>query len=366
MGVAHVRATRAVKRLLLAGMFAFALAGAAAAHDQPFSHARLDLKPQGTQLEIQLHPFDAATVVGLGVADSMTGKIAVARHARAVAEALAPRLQLADGRKPIALAWERTHWDPERRRVVVEYRVDWKQMPGQIHFEAHIVPEDPQHETFLDVRQNDRVLRQAVLTKDKPATDFYTTGAAGALAVSATFVAAGMHHIFIGPDHILFLIGLLLLGGTLRRLFSVVTGFTIGHSITLALATLGIVNPPARIVEPLIALSIVWVGVGNLRTRDGAGDWRLFAALGFGLIHGFGFASVLREFGLPKEALGWSLLSFNLGVEAGQACIVALVAPLLMLLRRTAPRAAPRWVAVASWAVIAAGGYWFVQRILAA
>lgn len=365
MGIAHVRADRAVKRVLLVAACVFLLAGTAGAHDQPFSHARLDLKPTGTQVEVQLHPFDAAMLIGLGVADSTTGEIAVQRHARAIAEALAPRLHLADGRKAIALIWDQSRWDSERRRVVVRYHADWQRMPGQIHFEAHVVPEDPQHETFLDVHQNDRVIRQAVLTKDRPATDFYTTGAAGALAVIATFVAAGMHHIFIGPDHILFLIGLLLLGGRLSRLFTVVTGFTIGHSITLALATLGIVNPPARIVEPLIALSIVWVGIGNLRTKEGGGDWRIFAALGFGLVHGFGFASVLREFGLPKEALGWSLLSFNLGVEAGQACIVALAAPLLLLLRKTAPQAAPRWVAAASWAVIAAGGYWFFQRVLA-
>lgn len=341
------------------------MATAAAAHDQPFSHARLDLAPQRTQLEIQLHPVDAAALIRMGSPDSVTDEPPVYRHARALGEALAPRIAFTDGRRPIALIWEQARWDAGRRRVVVRYRADWRQVPGRIHFEAHVAPDDPQHETFLDVRQGGRVLRQAVLTKDKPATDFYTTGAAGALAVIATFVPAGMHHIFVGPDHILFLIGLILLGGSTRRLLTVVTGFTIGHSVTLALATIGIVNPPGRVIEPLIALSIVWVGIGNLRSREGEGDWRIAAALGFGLIHGFGFASVLRGFGLPKEALGWSLLSFNLGVEAGQACIVALVAPLLGLLRHRAPVAAPRWIAAASWVVIAAGGYWFVERVLA-
>jgi hypothetical protein len=335
-----------------------------AAHDQPFSHARLELDT--ATLEVQLHPVDAASMIGAASPDSVTGALGVVRHGRAVGAALAPRIALSDGGRPIPLTWQHTRWDVERRRVVVSYRAEWKRVPGRIRFEAHVVPDDPQHETFLDVHQKGRVIRQAVLTREHPDTDFYTTGAAGALAVIATFAAAGMHHIFIGPDHILFLIGLLLLGGRLSRLFTVVTGFTIGHSLTLALATLGIVTPPARIIEPLIALSIVWVGIGNLRTREGGGDWRILAALGFGLIHGFGFASVLREFGLPREALGWSLLSFNLGVEAGQACIVGVVAPLLALLRTTAPRAAPRWIAAASWCVIAAGGFWFFQRVFAA
>ena len=369
MGVAHVRAPGgqevrvAVVRWLAVAALAL-VPRVSAAHDQPFSHARLEL--DASTLEIQLHPVDAASLVGASSPDSVTGELPVRRHARAVGDALMPRIALSDGGRPIPLTWEHTRWDPGRRRVVVRYHTGWKRVPGRIQFEAHVVPGDPQHETFLDVHQKGQVIRQAVLTAEHPETDFYTTGAAGALAVIATFVAAGMHHIFIGPDHILFLVGLLLLGGRLSRLLTVVTGFTIGHSLTLALATLGIVNPPARIIEPLIAVSIVWVGIGNLRTREGGGDWRILAALGFGLIHGFGFASVLREFGLPREALGWSLLSFNLGVEAGQACIVAVVAPLLALLRTTAPQAAPRWVAAASWCVIAAGGFWFFQRVFAA
>jgi len=354
-----------MRRLVAGCLFALLVAGPARAHDQPFSHLRVDLGPQGATLEIQLHPVDAASLIGAASPDSVSGELAVYRHARAVGEVLAPRLAMSAGRAPIALIWEQARWDRGRRRVVVRYRTEWRQVPGRIHFEARVVPEDPQHETFLDLRQGGRVLRQAVLNREHPATDIYTGGSAGVLAVIATFVPAGMHHIFIGPDHILFLIGLILLGGSIRRLLTVVTGFTIGHSVTLALATLGIVNPPGRVIEPLIALSIVWVGVGNLRTREGEGDWRIFAALGFGLIHGFGFASVLREFGLPREALGWSLLSFNLGVEAGQACIVAVVAPLLALLRLRAPVSAPRWVTAASWVVIAAGGYWFVERVLA-
>ena len=135
------------------------------------------------------------------------------------------------------------------------------------------------------------------------------------------FVPAGVHHILIGPDHLLFLVGLLLLGGTIRQLLAVVTAFTVAHSITLSLAALNIVTPPARIIEPAIALSIVYVGADNLLVRGGR-DVRAWIAFAFGFIHGFGFANVLREMDLPARALGWSLFSFNVGVEIGQLLVV--------------------------------------------
>ena len=114
----------------------------------------------------------------------------------------------------------------------------------------------------------------------------------GAWAVIKRFVPSGVHHILIGPDHLLFLVGLLLLGGTIRQLTLVVTAFTIAHSITLSLAALNLVTPPPRIIEPAIALSIVYVGADNLLVRGGR-DVRAWIAFAFGFIHGFGFANVL-------------------------------------------------------------------------
>jgi hypothetical protein len=201
--------------------------------------------------------------------------------------------------------------------------------------------------------------------------------------VIRTFTLSGIEHILIGPDHILFLIGLLLLGGSFGRLALIVTSFTIGHSITLSLAALDIVSPPSRIIEPLIALTIIVVGADNLlvlratrkksepsvpsaalgSSEPSAADIRAWLAVAFGLIHGFGFAYVLKEFGLPQAALGWSLFAFNLGVEIGQLLIVVVVAGSLALIRRTS-RATARWIAVGgSVAVILAGGYWFIERV---
>jgi hydrogenase/urease accessory protein HupE len=178
------------------------------------------------------------------------------------------------------------------------------------------------------------------------------------------FITEGIHHIFIGPDHILFIIGLLLMGGGARRLLKIVTAFTIAHSITLALASLQIVNPSPRIIEPAIALSIVYVGVENFISMRHERDIRAGIAFFFGFVHGFGFASVLREFGLPSHALAASLFAFNVGVELGQAAIVLSVAPLLALARAHRPRLAYPIVATGSTVVILAGGYWFVQRII--
>ena len=172
----------------------------------------------------------------------------------------------------------------------------------------------------------------------------------------------GVHHILIGPDHILFLVGLLLLGGTLRQLLLVVTAFTLAHSITLSLAVLNLLNPPAHLIEPAIALSIVCVGADNLLVGEGR-DVRAWIALGFGLIHGFGFASVLQAMGLPPRDIAWSLVSFNVGVELGQLAIVVVAVWLLSALRNWSTTASRRLTVGGSVVVIAAGAFWFVERV---
>ena len=200
---------------------------------------------------------------------------------------------------------------------------------------------------------------------DAAAIEFSLSANQSIAAVVREFVFGGIHHIFIGPDHILFVVGLMLLGGGLGRILKIVTAFTIAHSITLGLATFRVVNPPAAIIEPIIALSIVFVGVHAFLGKGGR-DARLLFAFCFGLIHGFGFANVLQEMMLPRHALGWSLFAFNAGVEIGQACIVAVVAPLLALLHRRSPRIAERVVAAGAVCVTVAGAFWFFQRILPA
>jgi len=223
-------------------------------------------------------------------------------------------------------------------------------------------PYDPVHQTFINIYEDSELRQQMIFNAESGEYTYYTGSTQGALAVMQTFIPAGIHHILIGPDHILFLIGLLLLGGTWGALIKIVTAFTVGHSITLSLAALSIVMPPPRIIEPAIALSIVFVGTDNL-VRGSGRDLRAWAALVFGLVHGFGFANVLREFGLPAEALGWSLFSFNFGVEIGQLAVVVLVAASLGLIRRHSTVAGSRVAWAGSIVVIAAGAYWFVERV---
>jgi len=260
------------------------------------------------------------------------------------------------------------------------FRGDWKQghEPSALQVDCRLFPYDLRHKTFLNLYQSGKLERQEIFDKDVTHLDLHLKGVGSeqsTLTVVAQFFREGTHHIFIGPDHILFIVGLLLLGGTVWQLLKITTAFTVAHSITLALATLGIWNPPPRIIEPLIALSIVFVGLHTSYTlvkgknQDTAKktrpehDPRLLFAFCFGFVHGFGFASVLRELNLPAHALGWSLFAFNLGVEFGQACIVISVAPLLALSYKRSRLLGWRVASVASLAVIVMGAFWFVQRV---
>ncbi len=185
-------------------------------------------------------------------------------------------------------------------------------------------------------------------------------------AQAARFLRLGVEHIFTGYDHIAFVLGLLLLGGTLRRVVAVVTSFTLAHSVTLAAAALGVVTLPPALVEPLIAASIVCIAVENLvelhrpSPRAAARRWRLGFA--FGLVHGFGFAGALTELHLSTAGLATALLSFNAGVELGQATIVAAAFPLVAMLRRW-PARAPLVLRTGSFAIGAAGIFWLAQRL---
>ena len=177
------------------------------------------------------------------------------------------------------------------------------------------------------------------------------------------FLGMGVEHIATGYDHLLFLLGLLLVGGTLRAALEIITSFTLAHSITLALATLDVINVPPRIIEPLIAASIVFVGVQNILRRGEKKRWLLTFC--FGLIHGCGFASALRDLGIGVNggSLVVPLLSFNLGVELGQLVLAALVLPVVWKCRSSA-RFVQRLVPIGSVMIALAGVYWLVQRIL--
>ncbi|MDP2054108.1 MAG: HupE/UreJ family protein [Acidobacteriota bacterium] len=340
----------------------------ALAHPAPFSYLDLHLDAAGVRGTLVVHDLDAAHALAIPSADSLLDPAVAEKHREALVALLAPRLALVFDGQPVMVTWGAIEVVPDRQSLRLAFTVSGGR-PGGVTVRAYMFPHDPIHQTFINIYEESALKHQAILDATRQTVDYYAGTVQGRLSVVRTFVASGIEHILIGPDHILFLIGLLLLGGTLKRLALIVTAFTVGHSITLSLAALDLVSPPAQFVEPLIALTIVVVGADNVlvlrgkAAADKATDIRAWLAAGFGLIHGFGFAYVLKEFGLPQAALGWSLFAFNVGVEVGQLLIVGVAASLLLLVRRQSAAAA-HWVALAgSVAVILAGLYWFVERV---
>jgi hydrogenase/urease accessory protein HupE len=189
----------------------------------------------------------------------------------------------------------------------------------------------------------------------------------GTLEVMAVYVQHGIEHILGGPDHLLFLLGLLLLVRSARRLVATITAFTVAHSITLALATLGVVRLPGPPIEAAIALSIVLVGVEIARLQRGETSLAIelpwAVAFAFGLLHGIGFAGALIRVGLPQSEIPLALFSFNVGVEIAQLGFVAAMLPVLSLFRRVRI-VWPAWARLApAYAIGSLAAFWFFDRL---
>jgi hydrogenase/urease accessory protein HupE len=334
---------------------------AAAAHPVPFSY--LDLRLNGHALEgsLVLHIFDAAHDLNIEPAERLLEPSLAAERSAALAGLLAARLSVSADGRPLTPQWSAAEVVADRQSLKFSLRYALSATPGRLQVAALLFPYDPNHQTFLNIYEGE-ALTQAIVDRGRSEFEYFAGTRQGAVAVVQKFLPAGIHHILIGPDHLLFLVGLLLLGGSIRQLAVIVTAFTVAHSITLSLAALNLVSPPARIIEPAIALSIVYVGADNLLIRDGR-DVRAWIAFAFGFIHGFGFANVLREMDLPARALGWSLFAFNVGVEIGQLLVVAAVATALAALRSRNEAAGRQLAFAGSVVVMAAGAFWFIQRV---
>jgi hydrogenase/urease accessory protein HupE len=202
----------------------------------------------------------------------------------------------------------------------------------------------PNHE--VDVQ-----LARAAIERPSPAHPF------------SEFLEMGIKHILTGYDHLLFLFAVLIGCKRISSVVKIITAFTVAHSISLALATLGWVEIPSRVIEPLIAATIVYVGIENLVCRQGVSN-RALLTFGFGLVHGFGFAGALREMGVGSNgaAVAVPLLAFNSGVETGQMLVAAVVLPILWRLKDK-PQFTRQWAPICSTMVALAGGFWFVQRV---
>ena len=350
----------AVLLRVLAAAITLGAAVPAAAHPAPFSYLDIVFRNGGIEGTLVVHVIDAAHDLGIAPPERLLSDDVASRERERIGALLAPRIFLRANQR-LSIQWTSLEVLKEETALRLRYRIPDAQV-GALVIDSQLFPYDPLHQTFVNIYEGTELRQQLIYNKDTNEYTYYLGTTQGNLAVMQTFIPSGIHHILIGPDHILFLVGLLLLGGTWGALVRIVTAFTVGHSITLSLAALNLLSPPPTIIEPAIALSIVFVGADNLVRGDGR-DLRAWVALAFGLVHGFGFANVLREFGLPKEALGWSLFSFNVGVEIGQLAIVLLVASALAAIRRHNAALGHRVALAGSVVVIAAGAYWFVQRV---
>lgn len=226
-----------------------------------------------------------------------------------------------------------------------------------------LVPTD----ALVRIERSDDSVQIARLTPAEPTV--VARKPAGWFEVAKTYFGLGVEHILLGIDHLLFVLALLLITRGTWRLVKTVTAFTIAHSITLALATLGFVHVPSAPVEATIALSIVFVAAEIVRAQRGLegitarAPW--LVAFIFGLLHGFGFAGALSEVGLPQAHIPLALLFFNVGVEVGQLLFIAAVLAALALLRR-ARFDAPRWAqALPAYAIGGIAMFWVFDRISA-
>lgn len=189
------------------------------------------------------------------------------------------------------------------------------------------------------------------------------------LHVAATYFALGVEHILLGIDHLLFVTALLLLVTGWRRLLGTITAFTVAHSITLAAASMGLLNAPSALIEALIALSIVVVAAEVVLANRGETGLAIkrpgFIAFGFGLLHGFGFAGALSEIGLPADAVPPALLFFNVGVEVGQISFIVGTLMVVFMMRALVPTSVPLLQKVTPILIGVVAGFWAVERTLA-
>jgi len=357
-------------RGLVAGFLLLVLAVAAQAHKPSDSY--LTLKVDGTALtgqwDIALRDLDFALGLDADGDGNITWGEVRARHAEIAAYAAARLAVLGDGQRcALSVGVQQVDSHTDGAYSVLPLNVSCPaaggaagsgaQLPATLELRYTLFADlDPQHRGLLNLRTAEGT-RTAVLGPQASQQSF-ALGAAEAGSTWSqllTYLREGVWHIWIGFDHILFLLALLLpaVGVWLARpkqavrwqpadrfsqagfdVLRIVTAFTVAHSITLSLATLGWVSLPSRVVESTIAASVVLAALNNVWPLFHGKRW--WVAFGFGLIHGFGFATVLADLGLPRDALALALVGFNVGVELGQLAIVAVFLPLAFWMRRSA------------------------------
>lgn len=361
-----VRDGRVWRQILAWTGFVMAVGAPAAAHDPFEITTEANLRGEDLYVEVTIARSTALWACSPEKPTALSFKPEDFPTLKPMFDACAAKLyDVADAGKPLKL-------DQYTVELTVENDLVWKlhyprPKKGPLRFTAthiqRLPPEGFGASLSVEVKRG-IVPAMKLLRHEDPTLEVPLTG--GGVSSGQTFkefLVLGVEHILTGYDHLLFLAGLLVACRRFATMALIITCFTIAHSVTLGLAALDVFSLPGRVVEPLIAASILFVGVENLvRQGEPAGRWAL--TLAFGLIHGFGFAGVLKEIGLGSAGVGLilPLFSFNLGVELGQIAVALLVLPLL--LRISDREAFVRYGRPAlSVAVAVAGGYWLVTRL---
>ena len=362
--------SRVVPGAILVIFFSLLSLQDAAAHDPGLSSLTIRQRTNGLEATLTLAVKDAAQLAELD--ENHDGTVSQAEFAR---DTIATRSSCSEAN------CHRSGWQSRQRQSVhsrldennnVEVLLNFDAVGfSSLEIQSKIIASLPLgHRQYLQVQNStgetlfERLLSAAADRATVEMPDAHSSiGAFEAARSFANFLSLGVKHILTGYDHLLFLFGLLLVARGFFSSLGIITSFTIAHSITLAVATLHVVQIPSRIVEPLIAASIVFVGIENLLRGD-IPTARRMVAFGFGLIHGFGFASALREAGIGSGTGGilLPLFSFNLGVELGQIMVAAVALPIIWKLREN-PMFIARWAPACSAAVVLLGSFWFVQRV---
>jgi hydrogenase/urease accessory protein HupE len=358
--------------MVLLGGIVLGIGLSAQAHQVNLSTARVILGADRTvAVEVALKGSDADRLAGSNVFDAQRDQVDPARVAASAAPIVAyVNAHLAvTGLDGTACVPGAAALVPDGDGVIFRSTFSCRNVAGDIVYRSTVLTAtDPGARQVVLIGQGDNA-PQALL--DAGNTTVTLSAPAPSLSLTMQrYLVTGIDHIFGGYDHIAFLVGVVLWARRLVPVIKIVTAFTIAHSMTLSLAALNIVVIPGIVVEPAIAASIVFVAMENFFSRDIDGRWRV--AFAFGLIHGFGFASALREVGLPPNAVVIALATFNVGVEIGQVAIVSIVVPALIALDRLTsadpakPMRAASLVYALSVLISLLGSYWLVTRILEA
>jgi hydrogenase/urease accessory protein HupE len=343
-----------MKKTLVRGLtWAVALAGAvtALAHDPGLSSANVELGRERIEITLTFNQRDIASIPS-AVYDLLSRAIVVELDGVAVTPTQSN--VRTDENQNVEFWFSIPHFANARR----------------LTFRSLLLKDLPVgHRQALTIRDaNGKELPQQLLSAEKDTASYVLQGSDRRESNKSSFLeflVLGIRHILTGYDHLLFLFGLLVVCERGRTAALLITCFTVAHSLTLALSTFNLVNLPSRFVEAAIAASILYVGVENIIRRGGKIHGRALLTFVFGLVHGLGFASVLRELGVANSgsAAVIPLIAFNSGVEVGQLSVAAVILPIIWSLRRT-DSFLRIGVPVCSLMVAVAGGYWLFDRTL--